>query len=203
MAKIDYTKEYKDWYTASISQVKMVELPVLNYLMIDGHGNPNYAPEYQQAIEALYALAYGLKFKIKKGESGLDFGVLPLEGLWWVPDMNQFSQTRKEDWDWTAMILQPPVITAPLVDDMLTETRKKKSLPGLDRIRFEGYHEGRAAQIMHIGSYSAEEPTIQKLHAYIESQGCSREGKHHEIYLGDPRRTAPERLRTIIRQPVE
>jgi hypothetical protein len=203
MDKIDYKKEYGDWYTASSSQPKWVVLPALNYLMVDGHGDPNTAPEYQQAVEALYALSYGMKFRIKKGETGLDFGVLPLEGLWWIPDMSQFTQTPKDDWLWTMMIMQPPIVTSPLVVDMLAEIRKKKNLPGLERIRFERFLEGRAAQIMHIGTYAEEGPNIAKLHSFIETHGCVRSGKHHEIYLGDPRTTAPERLRTILRQPAE
>ena len=202
MAKIDYKKEYGDWYTASTSQPKWVELPLLNYLMIDGKGDPNTAPEYQQAVEALYSLAYGLKFKIKKGETGLDYGVLPLEGLWWVPDMSKFTQTSKEDWLWTMMILQPPFVTPRLVASVQSEIKKKKNLPALELVSFESYTEGQAAQIMHLGPYSEEAPAIEKLHTFIHSQDFVRHGKHHEIYLGDPRTSAPEKLRTIIRQPV-
>jgi hypothetical protein len=202
MAKIDYKKEYGDWYTASTSQPKWVELPLLNYLMIDGKGDPNTSPEYQQAVEALYSLAYGLKFKIKKGEAGLDYGVLPLEGLWWVPDMSKFTQTSKEDWLWTMMIMQPPFVTPQLVDIVQSEIKRKKDLPALDLVSFESYTEGQAAQIMHLGPYAEEAPTIKKLHTFIHSQDYVRHGKHHEIYLGDPRRSAPEKLRTIIRQPV-
>ena len=203
MIKIDHKKEYKEWFTASATQPKLVDLPPLDYLMIDGHGDPNTAPAYQQAIEAMYAIAYGLKFRVKKGEAGVDFTVMPLEGLWWVPDMNLFSKSRKDDWDWTMLILQPPVVTAELFQTVLAETRRKKPLPALDRIRFESYHEGRSAQILYFGPYSAEGPTIQKLHAFIASQGYALRGKHHEIYFSDPRRTAPEKLRTIIRQPLD
>ena len=203
MAKVDYKKEYGDWYTAASSQAKWVQLPALNYLMIDGHGDPNSAPEYQQAVEALYSLAYAIKFKIKKGKGGLDYGVLPLEGLWWVPDMDLFKQTPKDDWDWTMMILQPGIVTPELAGSTLAEVRKKKNFPGLEIIRLESYTEGKAAQIMHVGPYDAEGPTIDKLHAFIHGQACGLRGKHHEIYLGDPRITAPERLRTILRQPAE
>jgi hypothetical protein len=201
MTKIDYKREYGDWYTAATSQPKWVQLPALNYLMIDGHGDPNSAPEYQQAVEALYSLAYALKFKIKKGETGTDYGVLPLEGLWWVPDMNLFTQTPKDEWLWTMMIMQPEMITSELVASTLTEVRRKKKFSGFEIIRFESYNEGRAAQIMHVGPYDSEAPTIEKLHTFIKDQGSALQGKHHEIYLGDPRITAPERLRTIIRQP--
>jgi hypothetical protein len=202
MAKIDYKKEYGDWFTASTSQPKWVELPALNYLMIDGKGDPNTSVEYQQAVEALFALAYGLKFKIKKGETGLDYGVLPLEGLWWVPDMSKFTQTSKEDWLWTMMIMQPACVTPQLTATVASEIKRKKNLPSLDLVSFESYTEGQAAQIMHIGPYSEEAPTIEKLHTFIHSQNYVRHGKHHEIYLGDPRLAAPEKLRTIIRQPV-
>jgi hypothetical protein len=200
MAKIDYRKEFGDWYTASTSKPKLVMLPELNYLMIDGKGDPNTALEYQQAVEAIYPVAYGIKFKIKR-ESGTDFGVLPLEGLWWVPDMNLFSTDSKDDWLWTSLILQPPIVTKEIFSEVLEDVRKKKDLTALEKIRFESYQEGKTAQIMHLGPYADEAPTIQKLHDFILSQGYHLSGKHHEIYLGDPRRTAPEKLRTIIRQP--
>lgn len=201
MNKIDYRKEYGDWYTAGKAKPKWVVLPALNYLMIDGKGDPNTAIQYQQAVEALYPLAYGIKFKIKR-TTGLDYGVMPLEGLWWVPDMNLFTTSSKDDWLWTAMILQPPSLTNELFIEILADVKKKKNLPALDKIRFESYHEGQAAQVMHIGPYADEEPTIRMLHEFIFSQGHSLQGKHHEIYLGDPRRSAPEKLRTIIRQPI-
>ena len=200
MTKIDYRKEFGDWYTAPTSKPKLVMLPELNYLMIDGKGDPNTALEYQQAVEAIYPVAYGIKFKIKR-ESGTDFGVLPLEGLWWVPDMNLFSTDSKDDWLWTSLILQPPIVNKEIFIEVLEDVRKKKDLPALEKIRFESYQEGKTAQIMHLGPYADEAPTIQKLHDFILSQGYHLSGKHHEIYLGDPRRTAPEKLRTIIRQP--
>jgi len=200
MTKIDYRKEFGDWYTASTSKPKLVMLPVLNYLMIDGKGDPNTALEYQQAVEAIYPVAYGIKFKVKR-DTGIDFGVLPLEGLWWVPDMDLFSTSSKDDWFWTAMILQPPVVTREIFSETIAEVRKKKDLPALDKVRFESYHECQTAQIMHIGPYADEAPTIRKLHEFILSQGYMLDGKHHEIYLGDPRRSSPEKLRTIIRQP--
>ena len=169
MAKIDYRKEFGDWYTASTSKPKLVMLPVLNYLMIDGKGDPNTALEYQQAVEAIYPVAYGIKFKIKR-ESGTDFGVLPLEGLWWVPDMNLFSTDSKDDWLWTSMILQPPIVNKEIFNEVLEDVRKKKDLPALEKIRFESYQEGKTAQIMHLGPYADEASTIQKLHDFILSQ---------------------------------
>jgi hypothetical protein len=202
MGKLDFKKEYGDWYTASTSQPKWVELPALNFLMIDGKGDPNTALVYQQAVEALYSMSYNMKFKIKKSDVGLDYVVPPLEGLWWVPDMNLFSQMAKDDWMWTMMILQPPTVTSDLVESTRIEVHKKKDLPALPLLRFESYTEGRAAQVMHLGSYAEEAPSIEKLHRFITSQACNLQGKHHEIYLGDPRITPPEKLRTILRQPV-
>jgi len=202
MQKLDFKKEYGDWYTASTNQVKWVTMPSVNYLMMDGKGDPNTTPEYARALEALYALAYTIKFRVKR-VTEMDFGVLPLEGLWWVPNMELFSVENKNDWLWTMMILQPPLVTAKLVTECLDEARRKKDLPNLDQLRFEGYDEGQAAQVMHIGPYSTEAPTIQKLHDFIQAQDCQRRGKHHEIYLGDPRRSDPAKLRTILRQPVD
>jgi hypothetical protein len=203
--KLDLTKQLKDLYFPSPKAPVMVDIPVLNFLMIDGHGDPNTSPEYQAAVEALYSLSYTLKFAIKKAET-IDYAVMPLEGLWWVEDMNLFTTADKSAWDWTMMIAQPEPVTAAWVERSRTEAIKKKG-PGetaqaIARIRFEPYAEGRAAQIMHLGPYSAEGPTVARLHDFIVQQGCQRCGKHHEIYLGDPRRTAPEKLKTVIRQPV-
>ncbi len=202
MIKIDYKKELKTLYRASTKEVTLVEVPPLNFLMIDGQGDPNTAPAYAEAVEALYALAYNLKFAIKR-EVGLDYGVMPLQGLWWVEDMRQFSAEDKSNWLWTMMIMQPEVVTADRVNAVLAEVVKKKNPAALSRVRFDLYHEGLAVQVLHLGPYAAEAPTIARLHAFIEAQGYRRRGKHHEIYLGDPRKTAPEKLKTIIRQPIE
>jgi len=153
-------------------------------------------------VEALYSVSYALKFLIKKGATGVDYGVMPLEGLWWVDDMAEFSVDNKGIWKWTVMIMQPEFVTKELVDKALEEVEKKKNLPALSKIRFESYHEGQSAQIMHIGPFSAEGPTIEKLHGFIKEKGYSLRGKHHEIYLSDPRRTAPEKMKTVLRQPI-
>ena len=174
----------------------------MNFLMIDGKGDPNTAPEYQQAVEALYILSYSIKFMIKKGELGIDYGVLPLEGLWWMDDMTQFSVENKDDWLWTMMIMQPDLVTPQLITEAVEQVKKKKDPAALSKIRFEAYEEGKTAQIMHIGPFSEEGPTIEKVHQYIEEKGCERRGKHHEIYLSDIRKAAPEKWRTIIRQPM-
>ncbi len=203
MTKIDYKKELKHLYNPSAKEVMIVDVPEMNFLMIDGTGNPNSAPEYQQAIEALYSIAYTLKFMLKKGEIALDYGVMPLEGLWWTSDMAQFSVNNKEIWEWTAMIMEPEEVTEALFSQALEEVGKKKNLSVLSKVGLERYHEGLSAQIMHIGPYAAEGPTIAKLHRFFEENGYSLRGKHHEIYLSDPRKSAPEKMRTIIRQPIE
>lgn len=201
MDKVDLKKELKDLYQASAKEVAAIEVPDMNFLMVDGQGAPA-SLEYQQALEALFPLAYALKFMAKKSQ-GVDYGVMPLEGLWWVDDMTKFSVERKDEWKWTAMIMQPKYITEDLFKEAVEEVRKKKAPAVLDKVRFESYHEGKAAQIMHIGPYSAEGPTIQKLHAFIKESGHELSGKHHEIYLSDVRKTAPEKLKTIIRQPMK
>lgn len=201
MTKIDLRKDLKHLYQAPAKAPALVEVPAMSFLMIEGRGDPNLAPEFPKGIEALYNLAYTLKFMIKK-EEGLDYAVMYLEGLWYVEDMTKFSPDRKDLWQWTLMIMQPEFVTPELVQRARDAVQKKKNFPELSQIRFEGYDEGPAAQIMHIGPYSDEWPGIARLHDFIAGQGYALRGKHHEIYLNDPRRTAPEKLKTIIRQPV-
>lgn len=201
MQKIDFKKELKHLYKVSSKKAEFVDVPAMNFLMIDGKGNPNTSPEYKEAVEALFALAYGIKFHVKKGAMQIDYGVMPLEGLWWVKDMNEFDVDKKEDWLWTMMIMQPEFITRDIFEKMLVQVKDKKGLKALDKIRFEPYHEGKSAHILHIGPFSEEGPTIQKVHDFIEENGYSLSGKHHEIYLSDIRRAAPEKWKTIIRQP--
>ncbi|MDR3576702.1 MAG: GyrI-like domain-containing protein [Anaerolineaceae bacterium] len=202
MEKIDFKKEFKDLYNPSKREPSFIEVPAFKFLMIDGHGDPNHSPEYQEAISALYTVAYTIKFKVKKGPQAVDFGVNALEGLWWVPNMSFFSTEDKSSWDWTMMILQPELVTPDLFEEARLESAKKKPLVSLSKIRLETFHEGLSAQIMYVGPYSAEGPTIARLHNYIKQQGYNLSGKHHEIYLKDPTRTAAEKLLTIIRQPV-
>ncbi len=201
MPKTDFKREMKHLYRASARRVSVVEVPPLNFLMIDGRGDPNTSPEYAEAIEALYAVAYALKFRIKRGR-GVDYVVMPLEGLWWTDDPAHFDMDNREMWNWTAMIMQPEYVTEEMYEEVVAEVRKKKALGALDRMRLETHHEGLSVQVLHVGPYAAEGPTIARLHAYIREQGYRPSGKHHEIYLSDPRRTAPERLKTILRQPV-
>ncbi|UCG37006.1 MAG: GyrI-like domain-containing protein, partial [Candidatus Bathyarchaeota archaeon] len=193
MMKIDFKQELKHLYYPSAKKDETVDVPMMNFLMIDGSGDPNTAQEYKDAVEALFAVSYALKFSVKK-EKGVDYGVLPLEGLWWTDDMTQFSIENKEAWKWTSMIMQPEYVTEDLVSKALEQVEKKKNPPALPKIRFESFHEGLSAQIMHIGPYSAEGPTIERLHNFIKENGYELKGKHHEIYLSDPRRSAPEKM---------
>ena len=201
-AKLDLKKERKHLYRPSAKKCAFVDVPAMNYLVVDGAGDPNTSPEFQAATEALYAVSYALKFAIKKGESAIDYTVMPLEGLWWSEDMVRFSVEDKSDWFWTLMIRQPDFVTAEQVDAAMQQAAAKKDLPAVDRLRFEVYKEGLSAQIMHIGPYAAEAPSIAALHAFIAESGHHLRGKHHEIYLSDPRRAALEKMKTIIRQPV-
>ncbi|MBX5463418.1 MAG: GyrI-like domain-containing protein [Steroidobacteraceae bacterium] len=203
MAKIDYKKELKELYAASAKQPALVEVPTLNYLRVDGIGDPNTSNAYREAVESLFSLSYTIKFTIKKSSAGIDYGVMPLEGLWWMDDMSQFSVARKDEWKWTMMIMQPPVVTQPIVEACRSELARKKNLPALPQVEFTAFTEGNAAQILHVGPFTEEGPTIEKLHTFIHARGLKLSGKHHEIYLSDIRRGAPAKWKTIIRQPVE
>ncbi|NQU30352.1 MAG: GyrI-like domain-containing protein, partial [Anaerolineae bacterium] len=168
-----------------------------------GHGDPNTAQDYQDAVEALYAVAYKMKF-ISKKTLEKDYVVPPLEGLWWAEDMDTFITREKSAWDWTMMIMIPDWITFEIFTDAIEQVCKKKDLPSLDKVRLESYHEGLSVQVMHIGSYDDEGPVLAKMHTeFIPSNGYVENGKHHEIYLSDPRRVAPEKLRTVLRQPIK
>lgn len=198
--KVDFKKELKHLYNPSKKEPVILDVPPLNYLMIDGAGSPG-SQEYMDAVSTIYPVAYALKFAIKKRQE-IDYGVLPLEGLWWMEDMNEFSVDRKDEWLWTSLIMQPAYVTAELVEEMIVEVREKKNPPALDKLRFENYAEGTCVQLMHIGPYSEEGPNITRMHAYAEEQGYSLHNKHHEIYIKDVRRTAPEKLKTVLRQPI-
>jgi hypothetical protein len=198
--KLDLLKQFKSLYGPKIATPEVVDVPAMNFLMIDGHGDPNTSQEYADAISALYSLAYTIKFAVKK-DQGIDFKVMPPEGLWWSGDMDDFITGNKSNWDWTMMILQPDCVTPAIVESLRPETAVKKNMPAINKVRMERYHEGLSAQLMHIGPFADEGPNIQRLHAFIAGQGGTLSGKHHEIYMSDFRRTAPEKLRTIVRQP--
>jgi len=200
MKKVDYKKKLKDLYGPSSKKIVIVEVPPMNYFMVDGEGGPA-AESYQQAIEALYGLSFTVKFDVKKGV-GLDYTVMPLEGLWWAKDITAFSADRKDEWLWKMMIMQPDYVTAKHVNAATKQLREKKNPLALDKIRFESYHEGLSVQILHIGPYDDEGPTIAQMHKFIDENGYQLHMKHHEIYLSDPRRSKPEKLKTVLRQPI-
>lgn len=203
MEKIDYKNELKYLYKPSAKKVEIVNVPKINYLMVDGKGDPNIAQEYKDAVEVLFGLSYAIKFIIKRGDIGIDYGVMPLEGLWWVDDMSMFDIKNKDDWKWTSMMMQPELVTKEIVEQATEQVKIKKDPVALPKVRFESFTEGKVAQILHIGPFSEEGPTIEKVHKLIENDGYQLSGKHHEIYLSDIRKAAPEKWRTVIRQPVK
>jgi hypothetical protein len=204
MRKIDYKKKFESVYKQPAKEISIVDVPEFQFLLIDGTGDPNNNPEYSSAVEALYALAYALKFKIKKSSFAVDYAVMPLEGLWWADDMKLFQLESRENWKWTMMIMQPEFITDEMVQESITEVRKKKNPSQLSNVRFSNFQEGHCAQIFHKGPYGKEEiPTIKKLHDFILENGYQLRDKHHEIYFNSLLRTNPENLRTIIRQPIK
>jgi hypothetical protein len=216
MAKIDFKKQLNTLYQPPSGEFQVVEVPTMQYLMIDGEGDPGTAQAYQEAIEALYAVAYKLKFS-SKGVLGKDYVVPPLEGLWWTEEMissmtgiteesdwlDRFRASDRNSWQWTSMIMQPEWITREMFLEAREQVREKKDLPGLDGLRLESYQEGLSVQILHIGPFADEGPVLTRLHIqFLPQNNLVEAGKHHEIYLSDPRKTAPEKLRTILRQPV-
>ena len=201
-AKLDLKKKLKHLYSPSKKEVVLVDVPPMNFLMIDGKGDPNTSESYRQALEALYGVAYTLKFDLKKRGVGPDFTVMPLEGLWWMEGREDFDPEDKDNWSWTSMILQPDHITAEHLTTAMDQLREKKDPPALEQMRFEMHDEGLSAQIMHIGPYAEERTNHREASPIRRGTGSQLHKKHHEIYLGDPRRTKPENLRTVIRHPV-
>jgi hypothetical protein len=202
MEKLDLKKKWKHLYSPSGKEVTAVTVPTLQYFMVDGEGDPNKSKAFEQAVEALYSLSYTLKFSLKKRPGAQDYGVMPLEGLWWADDPESFHLTSKSDWKWTVMILQPDFIAQKDVKTAVEEVRRKRDSVALSRLRFETMEEGPSAQILYTGPFSAEGPTIRRIHEFIRAQGKELFGRHHEIYLNDPRRTDPAKLKTVIRQPM-
>ncbi|MFX1390714.1 MAG: GyrI-like domain-containing protein [Promethearchaeota archaeon] len=203
-SKIDFKKEQKELYYPSLKEPVVIEVPEMQFLMINGKGSPGDAQEYLDALAVLYPVAFKTKFLSKA--KGKDYVVPPLESLWWADNMNDFTKGNRNEWKWTMMIRQPDWISKEMIKEAIKITKENKpDLPkAINELRFEKYDEGRAAQIMHLGPYSEEGPTIQKVHKLIEEQGGSFNGhkrKHHEIYLSDPRRSKPENMKTVIRQP--
>lgn len=202
MDKIDLRKTLKHLYQPSAKVVAEVDVPAFDYLMIDGAGDPNTAPAYAQAVEALFAVSYTAKFALKKGPQPVDYTVMPLEGLWWADDMAAFVRGDRAHWKWTMMVLQPPCVPRAAIDAAIADVGRKKPSPALAQLRLARWAEGRCAQILHVGPFTTEGPTIERLHAWIAQHGASLHGKHHEIYLSDIRRTDPAKWKTVLRQPM-
>ncbi len=201
--KSDFKKQIPS-YTAKHGQFSVVTVPTLQFLMIDGHGDPNTAQTYRDSLATLYPVAYKLKF-FSKSELSRDYTVMPLEALWWSDDMKSFTSARdKSRWDWTLMNMVPDWITQEHLDMALEIVARKGEAPLLNALRLEPVHEGLSVQTLHIGPYDDEGPVLEEMHnKFIPEKSLTMIGRHHEIYLGDPRRTAPEKLRTILRQPVK
>jgi hypothetical protein len=201
MQTYDIKKQRKDLYAPKPGNFEIIDVPEMTFLLIDGHGDPNTSSAYGEAVEALYAASYAVR-AVAKARLGRVHTVAPLEGLWSAEDPEVFRTRDKSAWDWTMMIAQPDWITADMIDEALTAVQKKQ-LPALGRIRCEHYAEGRSVQVLHLGSYDDEGPTLARLHdEFLPNNGLVPTGPHHEIYLSDARKTEPAKLKTILRQPV-
>lgn len=207
MSKLDLRKQFKGLYNPSARKVEVVDVPRFQFALIDGLIEPGLgpgsSPTFQEAMQALYGAAYTLKFMSKqRKEEPIDYSVMALEGLWWV-EGSEFSFQRKDNWAYTLMVMQPDHITENMFQDALRQLRQKKGdQPAFSRLRLESFQEGLCVQIMHIGPYDAEPASIEKMDAFAREQGYQMHGKHHEIYLGNPLRADPAKLKTILRHPV-
>jgi hypothetical protein len=212
MQKMDLKKDLKGLYNPSAKKVELVEVPSLNFIMIDGaiepDQSPGTSPLFAENMQALYAAAYTLKFAAKqRKQDSLDYPVMPLEGLWWVED-GTFDLQEPGNWKYTLMIMQPDAITPAMVAEALVQVRKKRGdQPAFARLRLDGYTEGLCVQTLHVGPYATEPATVDRMRAYLQANSCKDlvglGGKHHEIYLGDPRRADPSKLKTVLRHPVK
>lgn len=212
MKTLDLKKQLKYLYQPSAKKVEIVQVPRLQFAMIDGAIEKGYEPgnssSFQEATQALYGISYTLKFMLKKrGTNAIDYPVMALEGLWWVED-GIFDISVKDNWYYTLMIMQPDIITQEIFEEGLSEVRRKKGdNPSLSKLRLADFEEGTCVQIMHIGLYATEPATVDRMRAYAQENGyrdlVGNGGKHHEIYLGDPRKADPAKLKTVLRHPVE
>ena len=201
MRKVDLKKDLKHLYQPSAKEVVAVDVPALRFLMIDGRGDPNTSPEYGRAVEALFSVSYATKFVVKKTD-GIDYAVMPLEGLWWADDPSAFVANDRSQWQWTMMIVQPDFVATDVIEAAKSAVEKKKGIRAAGQLRLETFTEGACAQILHVGPFSDEGPTIARVHAFIDAR-TGRRGKHHEIYLSDIRSAAPAKWKTVIRQPMK
>lgn len=207
MEKIDFKKAFKHLFSASATKPAIIQVPECKFLMVDGAGDPNGNPEFERAMQTLYGIIYTLKMgwkfeKITRPRGYADFTAPPPEALWWMADGSTFDVTRKANWRWTQLMMTPDFMTAEMANLAADEVRSKKGEDAIAPFRLERWEEGACVQIMHLGPYDAERPTIEKMHSFARGQGYELHGKHHEIYLSDPRRVAPEKVKTILRQPV-
>ena len=201
--KLDYKKEFPEIYKPSLKTPTIIKIPEMTYFMIDGTGDPNTSEEYKDIVQILYNISYTLKMKIIKKETpDKDYVVPPLEGLWYMPKMDEWSMEDKEKWQWTMMIRIPDFIEDTQIKKALKILKETKNPSFFSKLRYEQYDEGTCVQIMYLGPYDEEPPTIKKMHQFAEKNGYILNGHHHEIYLSDPRRIEPERLKTILRQPI-
>ena len=204
--KIDLRKELKHLYAPSPKKIAIVEVPPFQYAMVDGTVEPGQKPEssaeFQQSMQALFGISFTLKFMSKLHKvHPLDYAVMPLEGLWWT-GARDFDFDTSTPWHFTLMILQPAHITQTMYLEALQHLQKKKASQALSRLRLETFGEGTCIQTLHLGPYDQEAATMEGMKAFAEENQLSLQGRHHEIYLGDPRRCAPEKLRTVLRRPV-
>lgn len=201
MPKIDLKKELKHLYQPKAKEIVQVDVPRLRFLMIDGEGDPNTSAWYAEAVEALFSVSYTAKFMVKKSAAAIDYAVMPLEGLWWSDDLSAFVDNQRSRWQWTMMIMQPDMVEEAVLHAAIEQVKARKGLAVVDALRIEDFTEGPCAQVLHVGPFSEEGPTIQRVHDFIGERSALR-GKHHEIYLSDIRRADPARWKTVIRQPM-
>jgi hypothetical protein len=200
MQIIDYKAQLKRFYKPSSTEVEFVEVPPMNYFMVDGQGDPEGSKDYKDAVDALYSAAEAVKSVIRRSD-GIEYGVMPLEGLWWAEGMPLLSADRKSEWKWTLMIHQPTPVTRKIAEKAQADLAARKPLPAMAKVRFESLSEGRAAQLLHLGPFDKGAPAIKAVQDRIRAVGAKAVGKHHEIYLSDTRKAAPDKWKTIVRQP--
>jgi len=201
--KLDFKKVFAELYNPSTTKISIVDVPDMKFFMLDGKGDPNTSQEFKDAIATLFPLSYGVKMPFKKTHPAKDYVVPPLEGLWYMSNMAEFRMDNKQNWQWTLMMRVPDFVPDDDARSAIDVVKAKKSPPSIGKTRFEHFLEGKCMQIMHVGPFDAEPPTIEKTHKWAKDQGYSLRGKHHEIYMSDMRRVAPERLLTILRQPIK
>jgi len=202
MVKIDMKKEMKELYGAK-AKPQLVDVPKINFLMVDGEGDPDNNKSFEDALQLLYGLSYTIKFDLKKAKVGPEYTIMPLEGLWWAKKGPKFEIGTRGDWVWTLMIAQPDHVAQEHVDVAKGKLHKKDPSANVEICRFESFHEGKCVQMLHVGPYATEPETVKVMKAFMDENGLRQRGKHHEIYMSDPRRADPSKLKTILRHPVE